>query len=67
MYLGLIEEDIIKLTNDFMIKNYLTEKNNQNPCMKVSLNLEKSTALLELTTVEESHRLIQCKTIKVLG
>lgn len=36
-----------------MIANFLVKKNNINPCMKVELDMNKGSALCEMTSVEE--------------
>jgi len=50
-----------------MINNFLVEKNNTTPCMKAEINTEKSTALLEMSTVEENHRFLKVEALKILG
>jgi hypothetical protein len=50
-----------------MVNNYLIEKGNNAPIMRVHLNNEKGTALLEMATVEENHRLLKVGSLKILG
>jgi len=59
IYLGITEKNILDVVNDFMIKNYLSEKNNRTPCLKVSIDKDKRTTLLEMCSVEEMHRFLK--------
>ena len=42
-----------------MINNYLVMKNNTHPCMRLKIDKDKNSAILEMSSVEESHRFLK--------
>ena len=42
-----------------MIKNCLSEKNNMHPCLRVNIDQNKGSAILEMCSVEEMHRFLK--------
>lgn len=41
LYLGLTDQDVYCLVEKYLVENYLTEKGNAKPVLKVDLDLDK--------------------------
>ena len=67
LYLGIKEDDIIKVVSDFLIRNYLNDPNNTNPVIQCELNRKDKSCVLELSSVEEANRFSKLKDISILN
>ena len=67
LYLGLIEDSIIKVVTDYLLRNYLNDANNQNPIVGCELNRKERTCVVELSSVEEANRFSKIKDITILN
>lgn len=66
LYLNLREEDVLRVVNDFLIRNYLNDEGNQTPVMQCELNHANKTAVVELSSVEEASRLAKIEHMSIL-
>jgi len=65
--MGLSEKDVATLVNKFLIENYLNDEGNQNPIIECKINNQTNTATLELSSVEETNRLIKVDSLKIFS
>lgn len=59
LYMGLTENDIKQIVSQFLIDNFLNDVGNFNPVVSVCLNHQGNFAILEISSVEETNRLIK--------
>ena len=59
LYMGLTENDIKQIVSQFLIDNFLNDVGNFNPIVSVCLNHQGNFAILEVSSVEETNRLIK--------
>ena len=59
LYMELSEQDIAELVSKFLIKNFLNDPNNNHPIISCTLNSQGNSATLEISSVEETNRLIK--------
>lgn len=67
LYLGLIEDSVIKVVTEYLLKNYLNDAGNQNPIVSCEINRKERTCVVELSTVEEANRFSKIKDITILN
>ena len=59
MYLDLSEKELHELINRFIIDYYLNDVNNPKPILSFELNAKGKSANIELSSVEETNRMIK--------
>jgi len=64
--LGLGEPEVKDFISKFIIENYLNDEGNFQPVKEVSLEPEKNVATVELSSVEETNKLVKVETIQIL-
>jgi len=67
IYLGLRQEDIQTVIQDFIISNYLNDEGNKEPVIECELNSKARTAVVELSSIEEATRFSKVNMITILG
>lgn len=67
LYMGLDKVDLKKILHDYIIKNYLNDKGNKEPILGVDVDTKKKSVIVELSCVEEAHRLFRLSFIELLG
>ena len=59
LYYGITEKDLATILSQFMIDNYLADVTNKTPILAVQVNNQAMTALVELSSVEETNRIVK--------
>lgn len=59
LYYGITDRDIATILAKFMIDNYLSDPGNKTPVLAVQINTQQMTALIELSSVEETNRIVK--------
>lgn len=67
LYLGLSDESVMKVVNDYLLRNYLNDANNQHPVLSCEINRKERIAIVELSSVEEANRFSKIKDINILN
>lgn len=67
LYMGLSEKDVQDIVTKFLIDNYLNDKDNKCPVVSCQLNTQGNYAVLEISSVEETNRLIKIDSIKIFN
>lgn len=67
LYMGLTENDIKQIVSKFLIDNFLNDVGNFTPVVSVTLNHQGNYAVLEVSSVEETNRLIKIESIKIFN
>lgn len=65
--LGLKNEELIDIVNNFILENYLNDQGNYKPVINVELDAVKNTAIVELSSIEEANKLAKVDSVKILG
>jgi hypothetical protein len=67
LYLGLQEDSISKVVNDFLVKNYLADPGNPSPVIACEINKKDRSAIVELSSVEEANRFTKLPDMQILN
>ena len=67
LYLGIGREDLREIITQFVLRHVLNDPGNEQPVLAVDLNEEKKSAVIELSSVEETHRMARLDCVEVLG
>lgn len=67
LYLGLQEESISKVINDYLVKNYLADPGNPSPVIACEINKKDRSAIVELSSVEEANRFTKLPEMQILN
>eukprot|EP01016_Furgasonia_blochmanni_P055069 TRINITY_DN914_c0_g1_i18.p1 TRINITY_DN914_c0_g1~~TRINITY_DN914_c0_g1_i18.p1 ORF type:complete len:544 (+),score=119.34 TRINITY_DN914_c0_g1_i18:68-1633(+) len=67
LYLGLVEKDVMEIVKKFLFDNYLNDFGNLNPVLTCQVNTQTNSAILEISSVEETNRLVKIETLKIFG
>lgn len=67
LYLNLKKEDIKELIVDYVLKYALNDPGNRQPVLALDLNEEAKSIIVELSSIEETHRMAKLDYIELLG
>lgn len=67
LYLGLSRDDLKELFNSYVLKHALNDQGNAQPVLVVELNEEAKSAVVELSSVEETLRMARLDAVEILG
>lgn len=65
--LGIGENEVGDFVTKFIMENYLNDEGNFHPIKEVSIDTAKNSAIIELSSVEETNKLAKVEAIKILG
>ena len=67
LYLSITKEDIKELIVDYILKHALNDPGNRQPVLALDLNTELKSVIVELSSIEETHRMAKLDFIEILG
>ena len=67
LYLGISRDDLKEILVAYILKHALNDPGNRQPVLLVEVNEEAKTAVVELSSVEETHRMAKLDVVEVLG
>lgn len=67
LYLNLTTDDIKELVVEYILKHALNDPGNRQPLLAIELNNELKSAVVELSSIEETHRMAKLDFIEILG
>jgi len=67
LYLGITRDDIKEIIVEYILKHVLNDPGNKQPVLLVELNEEQKSAVIELSSVEETHRMAKLDFVEILG
>ena len=67
LYLNITKDDIKDIIVDYILKHALNDTGNKQPVLLVELNSEQKSAIVELSSVEETHRMAKLDFVEIIG
>lgn len=67
LYLGLFQNDIKFLIDQYLTTHYLKNPGNKNPILCVDMNHTNNSVIVEFSSVEEANRVIKLETMELIG
>lgn len=67
LYLGLTKDDLKEIVVDYILKHALNDTGNKQPVLLIELNSEQKSAIVELSSIEETHRMAKLDFIEIVG
>lgn len=67
LYLNITRDDLKELIVEYVLKHALNDPGNKQPVLALDINKEQKSAVLELSSIEETHRMAKLDFIDILG
>lgn len=67
LYLGLTEDQLVKVVTDYLLANYLADTGNSAPVLACEINRKERSCVVELSSVEEANRFSKVPEISILN
>lgn len=67
LYLGIFQNDIKFLIDQYMTAHYLKNPGNKNPILCVDLNHSNNSVIVEFSSVEEANRVVKLESMELIG
>ena len=67
LYLNITKDDLKELLVEYILKHALNDQGNKNPVLVLDINSQDKSVILELSSIEETHRMAKLDFIEILG
>lgn len=67
LYLGIFQNDIKFLIDQYMTAHYLKNPGNKNPILCVDINHSNNSVIVEFSSVEEANRVVKLENMELIG
>ena len=67
LYLGIHQNDIKYLIDQYLTTHYLKNPGNKNPILCVDMNHTNNSVIVEFSSVEEANRVIKLEVMELIG
>ena len=67
LYLGIFQNDIKFLIDQYMTAHYLKNPGNKNPILCVDINHSNNSVIVEFSSVEEANRVVKLESMELIG